>query len=163
MSKIKLPESANPYSGKTPYEYLGIPPTANGRAIRDAFSKREEEILFSNLAESEKNRLRAESQEKRAQLSDLRSRVAIDIFLPDTELGLDDCRKQAAANEQLQFDFATVFKGSEQVQTPEPELPAAAPGDPLADAAPPAMEKDQSYLHEDGLAARVQASIRFEI
>ena len=83
------------YSRPTPYEFLGVPPTATATELRTRFAQLERDIRETGIDGSERARRQEKLKAEYDKVSTGGQRVRVDFFLIDANLGLRQC--QAAA------------------------------------------------------------------
>jgi len=123
---VELPEDKNPYAGRSPFDILGVPPTASAAEIRDACAERKEEINY-NPNYDDKTRLakRKEVEEANNMVREAKRRVAIEVFVFDKGVGQNECREAAQTHKTLSFEFDTVLKGTDEIFPSSPDIRGA--------------------------------------
>jgi len=104
---LQLPER---YTRETPYEFLGVAPTASATELRGKFAQLERDIRESGLEGSERARRQERLKAEYDKVSTGGQRVRVDFFLIDANLGLRQCQAAAQAVPKPQAQVGDVVK-----------------------------------------------------
>lgn len=117
----KLPDEYNPYSDSSPFDVLGVSPSASGRDIVDARDDKLEDIEF-DFKDDPEERLNEAKKVKAAYdvISDPRSRFGLEMFRFDPSVGQSDCREAADRRVGTEIDVSGVFEDAEDIFRDDP-------------------------------------------
>lgn len=124
---VRLPEEKNPYGGRTPFDVLGVPPTADARQIVVARDERLDDINNHHppYADDERLELIKEVKEAYRAVGDARARAEVEMFFYDSSVGEEGCRRQAERHTDLAFDFSRILERAEDILPAEPDIQRA--------------------------------------
>ena len=124
---VKLPEERNPYSGRTPFDVLGVPLTADAREIVLARDEKLDDINNHQppYADDERLELIKEVKEAYRAVGDARARAEVEMFFYDSTVGEEGCRRQAERHAELAFDFGRILERAEDILPAEPDMQRA--------------------------------------
>jgi len=91
----ELPREIDPYRQDTPYDILGVKPTASAVEVRNRQTRLKRDIQESGLPAGERAKQLKELDEAYSQVRVAASRVQVDFFVVDNEVGIGQCRKIA--------------------------------------------------------------------
>jgi len=123
---VTLPDDKNPYTGRTPFDTLGVSPSASEVELRDARDEKLEEIDDEHFDDNEK-RLALSNEVKQAYES-VRSpeaRMTVEMFFYDPSVGQEGCQQEAQNHQTLSFDFNRVLERVEDIIPDSPSVKAA--------------------------------------
>ena len=118
----RLDESKNPYGGRTPFEVLGVGVDAGPEQLRNAMEERLEEIDYEKASTEQKLAKRKEVEDAYDAVRDAKSRLAVEFFIYDGSVGQNECRQAAQQYQSVEFDYARVLRGAEEILPTSPEL-----------------------------------------
>ena len=119
---VKLSEEENPYSRRTPFDVLGVSPSATARDLREAQVEKLEEINYADYDDQTRIAKRDEINEAYSVLRDVRSRMSVVIFRFDQTVGKAESRSAAEKHKTLKFEFGRILQGTDKVFPVSPEL-----------------------------------------
>lgn len=122
---VTLPPTKNPYSGRTPFDILGVTPSATAREMTEARDERLEDIDFGDHDDQERIQLKNEVNQAYDQIRNVRARVSLEIFFFDQAVGQEECRRSAEQHQAVTFDFDRVLKGVEAIMPTAPDVQGA--------------------------------------
>jgi DnaJ-class molecular chaperone len=98
------------YTGRTPYDVLGVPPDADARQVRDAFNALQRDLQEKGLSPAELAKQTQALQVAYDQLRDPAERVRVDFRLLDRNLGKKQCEAIAAGVKKPNTEVEGVVK-----------------------------------------------------
>jgi hypothetical protein len=104
---MQLPER---YARETPYEYLGVAPTATATELRSKFAQLERDIRESGIDGSERARRQERLKSEYDKVSTGGQRVRVDFFLIDANIGARQCQAAAEAVPKPEAKVGDVVK-----------------------------------------------------
>lgn len=122
---IRLPEDKNPYSDATPFEILGVSPSASTREILEVRDEKLEDLDYSFEGEQriiERQKIMAAYD----QLSDSRSRVSVEMFFFDSMVGHKEVTDAASEHTKATPDVGAVLECDENLFLTSPAVDHAA-------------------------------------
>jgi DnaJ-class molecular chaperone len=122
---MTLPPEKNPYSGRTPFDVLGVSSTATAAEIRDAHEERIEETNDAGYEDSVRLAKLRELKEAYTSLSEYKARVGVEIFFYDKTVGSEECQKTAQRLKSFSFDFNRILQRVEDIIPCSPEVQGA--------------------------------------
>ena len=123
---VTLPDDKNPYSGRTPFDTLGVTPSATEEELRDAQNERLDDIDDEHFDDTDKRlALREEVKQAYEMVRTPESRIAVEMFFFDKSVGEEDCRREAQRHQSLSFDFNRVLERVEDIIPTTPNVQGA--------------------------------------
>lgn len=123
---VTLPEETNPYSGRTPFDALGVSPSASEEELRDARDEKLEEIDDEYFDDTDKRvALSNEVKDAYEMVRSPEARMTIEMFFFDQSVGSEGCRREAEKHRSLSFDFGRVLESVEDILPTAPNVHAA--------------------------------------
>jgi len=119
---VRLPEEENPYSQRTPFDVLGVSPSATARELREAQVEKLEEINYADYDDQTRIAKRDEINQAYSVLRDVRSRMSVVIFRFDRTVGQAESRSAAEKHKTLRFEFGRILQSTDKVFPVSPEL-----------------------------------------
>ncbi len=110
---VRLPEEKNPYSKMSPYDVLGVSPSATARELHAARLDKLEDINYADYDEKTRITRRNEVEQAYTTLRDVRSRVSVVMFMLDQTVGEEGSRQAAQKHKILEFDFSRILEHSD--------------------------------------------------
>jgi len=121
----QLPSDRNPYSGTTPFEVLGVSPSATSRDILRARDEKLEDIDYTFQGE-QRILERAKLMAAYEQLSDARTRLAVEFFSFDSTVGQKEVHDTSEQLLAAKIDVGGVLQSAEDVLPSTPYVAHAA-------------------------------------
>ena len=106
----QLPEDVDPYNGESPYDILGVKPSATAKEIKNTYARTKRDIQESGLTPSERAQKLQIIEEAYNQLRVAANRVQVDFFTVDNEIGHRQCRAVAEAFQKPDTDVGDLIK-----------------------------------------------------
>jgi DnaJ-class molecular chaperone len=123
---VKLPDDKNPYFGRTPFDILGVSPSATSRELLEARDEKLEEVDYQHADQGERILARQRITQAYDQLSDARSRVGVEMFVFDNTLGRQEAVREAEKHLADPPDVTGVLQNAEDVFPNSPSVGHAA-------------------------------------
>lgn len=98
------------YEQPTPYDVLGVPPEAGAAQVRDAYNGLQRDLQETGAASSERAKQKERLDTAYNLLRVAGSRMRIDFFLLDPQLGQKQCEAQAKTLAKPNTDIQGVIK-----------------------------------------------------
>ena len=124
---VKLPEGKDPFAARSPFDVLGVPPSATGRDLNDAHSEKLDELNYEDYPDEERIAKREEITRAYDAIRDARGRAGVKLFVFDPTAGQQQTRAEAERNKAVEFDFGRILKGSDAVFPVSPDVPDPRP------------------------------------
>ena len=109
-----LPAEKNPYSGTTPFEVLGVSPSATSRDILRARDEKLEEIDYAFQSE-QRIVERTKLMDAYESLSDARTRLAVEFFFFDSTVGQKEVQEASEKLLTTKIDVGGVLQGAKDI------------------------------------------------
>jgi len=122
---VKLPDAKNPYSGRTAFDILGVPPTAGKRELNMARNEKLQELEDAGHDDNRRIPLRKEIQDAYDAIRDPKLRVGVEIFFYDKTVGREECLSVAERQKKVTFDFGRILQRAEDIIPTHPEVQQA--------------------------------------
>jgi len=120
---MKLPEDKNPYSARSPFDLLGVSPSATAVEIRNAMDERIDEI--AGLDDDVRLAKREEIKAAYRAVRNARARAEVEMFFYDSTVGEEDCRRSAEEYKTVSFEFGRILEHAEDILPTSPDVQGA--------------------------------------
>lgn len=119
---VKLSEEQNPYSGRSPFDVLGVSPSATAREVQEAQAEKLEDIDYAGHDDETRIAKRDEINRAYDILRNARSRAIVEMFVFDNSVGREEGKQAAEKHCKVTFEYSEILKGSNEILPSSPEL-----------------------------------------
>lgn len=106
----ELPKDLDPYRQTTAYDILGVDPKADATEIRNQHTRLKRNLQESGLNATERAKQGKVLEDAYNQIRVSASRVQVDFFFVDNEVGIQQCRKVAQSVGKPQTDVGSLIR-----------------------------------------------------